>query len=847
MILAVLVAIFVPGLLLTAAGLFLDFSLTWTVFNFTQNTEPLLDAVKIVWTAARDMANILIIGMFVYMAIAKILSLQKDFNKIIVSLLSVAMLINFSFFFAQVPIDISNWASVQIYNATMHDSTSTEKFSVSQVLIENMEGTYTLGTMITNLGDKIRELMNEVGESAKSNVINSIPIPGVQSGDGKNIDIWKLITDSGAALTSLFMGGVASMMLTLVAAILFFRIGFILVGRWIILILLMATSSLAFAAMLIPSLNKYWVIWRNGIVYNAIVAPLLLFMLSAIVILMGSMKTVLNTDTGASSLFVFLTGLGFLWAAIRISTMLSTNAMNSAGGAGKWVNGLLGGIQGRAIGGVIGGVGFAGRNTVGKGFAGMGDRLEKFANSRFSNSRGAGKLMGDSIKNIGTKMSKVGKKSSFDVRTTGAFKNLMKGSSIETGKGIKDGFAAIDEKKSKEREAWGKKHDEAITKASREKMEYETERDRERAEHIKEQEREKKESEKEITKIQESIRKDTAALSKNETDKSNLTAKGEQLATELSNATKEQDKLAQEIDDTSGKTGEMQEQERKIEKIKNNIASISSTNDPLDAARLGSYQDRLKEATSHLSTMKDAHGKLLEEKNEALTAVNKRLPELQREFKEFESTKEGDLSRLEVEGNKINAKLNSAKSELIQKEGVRTQQQAILKRLHEEHDKYMGIVENEALTLAQGLTAVRALTPDMSKGTTDEQIAELETKRRDIQARIDSATDAADKKMLAKDKELVKKMQEEMTKLREYKRALKESFAKQVKEMRQTAAQNKDYLRKKKLEDAYIKFGDDTLSGTKPSTSVSNTLNSSGSTHAADAASSTGGAASPKK
>ncbi len=752
--LAITAVIVIPGLLLGFAGKFFDLSLTWTVLNFTQNTLPLLDSIKIVWTAARDIANILIIGMFVYIAIAKILSLQKDFKGIIVNILSVAILINFSFFFAQVPIDISNWASVQIYNSTMYQSVSEEGSSMSTTLIENMGGTYTLGMMIDSLGESLSGMVKGMAESA----VDELKFWNWGSEESATPAISPDVDPSSGLMQGIAMG-ISSIVLTLATAILFFRIAFILIGRWIILILLMATSSLAFAAMLIPAFNKYWIMWRNGLVYNSVLAPLLLFMLSVVVILMSGLQNVLSANPGAmNAIFIFLIGLGLLWAAIRISTMLSTNAMNSAGGAGKWVNGVLGGIQGKAIGGVMAGVGFAGRNTLGKGFAGMGDRLEKLANTRYGNSKGVGRLIGDSIGNIGMNMNKTSKKG-FDVRTTGVFKNIMKGTGVEAGKGIREGFAVINAKKAKDRESWGKKHDEAITKTSKEKLAYETERDRAlslEAQDIRESE---KISNEEIAALQRSTKAEESNLKDNERQHQDLKEKGGKIADEMKENTEKQEELRSKIKDTSGKTGDMKKEEQEIAELQK---------------RLSNLRRMESENTSELS---------------AVSTINTGLT------------------------NSISQKKALVESLLAEQDSSGQVGQARLNKIDSEREAYTELVENEALTLAQGLSAVRALAPDTSKGTVDAQIATLETERRNLKARIDSATDATNKKDLQEDKSTIERMEKNITKMREYKRTLQDSKNKKVSEMRQTAAQSKDSLRKKQLEDAYIEFANDTTSG----------------------------------
>src|SRR3989344_1971690 len=76
----------------------------------------ILDGIQLVWSAFRDISNIIIIGMFVFVAISMILgNATYGTKKFVARILVVAVLINFSLLFTQLVIDTSNLAANQFY------------------------------------------------------------------------------------------------------------------------------------------------------------------------------------------------------------------------------------------------------------------------------------------------------------------------------------------------------------------------------------------------------------------------------------------------------------------------------------------------------------------------------------------------------------------------------------------------------------------------------------------------------------------------------------------------------------------------------------------------------------
>ncbi len=522
----------IPGaMLFISAGLF-DTTISWTIANVgtllgNGSTESLLWAIKIIWQTVRDIANILIIGMFVFIAISTILGQKKySFKQLIVRLLTVAILINFSFFFTQVAIDISNWFSVQIYNSIMPDPSTltTSSFSLSENLMQKFGMGTIMGAWMTVLASMAKlDTAKEVVGIAGYFGARAVGIAGAIA-----------IIATSPITTILYI--VITTILFLLLAILFLRFSFILIARFIILLILMATSGAAFVAMVIPSLKPWWEMWRKALVANIILAPALLLTVWAVDIIstavqnindfgntalnggyatqFGDLRALMDGLTGLynmaggnvqtpfgqfgavfTSLLYLAIMIGLLWAAIRIATMLSDHAAKSAGDIGKYISNALGRVEGLGYKGAFGSIGWAGRNTFGKGFASMGDAFDMRAAK--SASRMGRALYGSLGKGFGA----LGKKG-YDPRALkGLSKEMAKMGMTHTGKAVKDGFAKIAEQKAKREEELKEKYKKKIEEETRKNLATEADIQRKNAEeqeNLRKQEEELRQQQKEI-------------------------------------------------------------------------------------------------------------------------------------------------------------------------------------------------------------------------------------------------------------------------------------------------------------------------------------------------------------
>ena len=115
-----------------AAGIF-EATLKYTIIELGKYLGLIKSGIDVGWTALRDIANIIIIGLFVFIAVNIILGV-KDFGdkKKVARVLIVAVLINFSLLFTKVIVDASNFTAYQFYNQMVRGIDQNSKNNLNQ-------------------------------------------------------------------------------------------------------------------------------------------------------------------------------------------------------------------------------------------------------------------------------------------------------------------------------------------------------------------------------------------------------------------------------------------------------------------------------------------------------------------------------------------------------------------------------------------------------------------------------------------------------------------------------------------------------------------------------------------
>lgn len=324
------------GWILGLAGLFFNWVVIKTVFQFGTyfgTSEGMLTA----WGVLRDISNIGLLFGFIFMGVLLILNVDggghghgggMSAKKAIPRLIIFAVLLNFSLFASQAVIDVSNAFSAQF--ATLAGASCDDAASVNDCANVGISG----------------QVLQMAG-------IGSIWDEGVINGLG---------TDSIVLLgLSLFV---------IITALVLLAAGIMLVIRVVILSLLMVTSPIGFAGMVIPGLQGIANRWWHMLISQSFFAPVMLLLIFISLKLAESLnpngdpivKAFTGEATGVAGnmqvLVVFAVVIGFmiasLAAAAKMGAMGASLATNTA-------SSLAFGTLARGTNFAAGGVGRLGR------------------------------------------------------------------------------------------------------------------------------------------------------------------------------------------------------------------------------------------------------------------------------------------------------------------------------------------------------------------------------------------------------------------------------------------------------------------------------------------------------
>ncbi len=303
--------------ILVFAGFLFNYLLDYTVIKFRDMYLLIQVGVETGWTAFRDIANIIIIGIFTFIALSIILGLKEyGQKKMIANVLTIAVLINFSLLFTKMIIDASNFTALQFYNAALSQvaegggtQNSTVNVAVAgnpavqeNVSSEGISGQFMKAIGITGFGDSYNQI-RATQEANKDGLI------------GIGFGILSFIYFLGAAIV-LFYGC------------------FLLVSRAVLIIFLMITASLAFASHLIPAwgTSSYgWKTWWDSLLRVAAFAPLLMLLLWITLMISKQLAVATGTKTiggmatapkdNVAAVFGYLMILGLLFLSFRLSSV----------------------------------------------------------------------------------------------------------------------------------------------------------------------------------------------------------------------------------------------------------------------------------------------------------------------------------------------------------------------------------------------------------------------------------------------------------------------------------------------------------------------------------------------
>ncbi len=225
------------------------------------------------WGLSRDIVNLFLIFILLYIAIATILQLSGyGAKQLLITLIVIAFLVNFSLVITKLIIDASNILAMEFSN------TLTASGSLSATF---------------------------------SNAFDAAKIVDVKDAIQKNEPSLYV-----AVIISLLFGSA----ILLITAFIFLVFSILFLIRMVVLLILMIFAPLAFAAMVLPSTKKHASDWWHQLFSQSFFAPAALFMLylGAVIINSNIIKTILGVsgDKGVLDMLVDASGENPNWENI---------------------------------------------------------------------------------------------------------------------------------------------------------------------------------------------------------------------------------------------------------------------------------------------------------------------------------------------------------------------------------------------------------------------------------------------------------------------------------------------------------------------------------------------------
>ncbi len=396
------------SLILALTGLLLNFVIDKTIIQMADNIKG-MTGINVAWKVLRDLMNIAFIFLLVYEGILIIIG-QKTIATIktfITGIVLASLLINFSLFFTKVIIDASNIVTIGLYKSVIDDTSSTPAGTASgdSGIYVGLSSAY----------------MKSLGLTAFWNP--------------KGIDIGSNGGSYGQLTTNLMAS-----VLILVTSFIFLAISVMFVVRYLVLILLLVLSPIAYMGMAgIPGIKKHAEKWWSTLWGQILFAPVYMLMTWVVLTLIssGNFAGTAGSLTPGTSwpdisgsinvLFNFAIIIGLSIASLITAKSFATQGASEIG---KFTAGATA-FAGNAV---MGGAARLQRNTIGRAGAAM-------ANDEKLKERATKGGIGGAAARMQLAAANRAATGSFDVRATKGF------GTIAGAANMKDDFGKVDAKK----------------------------------------------------------------------------------------------------------------------------------------------------------------------------------------------------------------------------------------------------------------------------------------------------------------------------------------------------------------------------------------------------------------
>jgi hypothetical protein len=394
------------SLLTGLAGILLNYIVNYSVVDMAKNYGN-IGAIDTAWSTIRDVANMFFIFILLYSSIKMIIGQKEDTRKLIVDMIIAAVLINFSLFFTKLVIDASNLVALTFYKALVSSGTA------GSVLNSN-------DFVNTGLSNSLMQSLN------------------IQS-------IWQAAGSTVLGGTKLISIGVMGSIVTLIVAFILFAIAIMFITRYVVLILVLIFSPIAFASGVLPGLSDITKQWKDALIGQSMFAPVYMLLTWVTVSVFQSLPAGGNmadalTGTMVSGQTTYpSSSVSILINFIVVIVFLILTLVLSKKIAGKSGEVITKGVSSA----VFGTIGFAGRRTLGLAGSVVANNanLQKAADEKPGFAGAAARL--------GLYASRKARSGTFDVRNasvpTSVINDAVRGTIGRTNVGRKIGLDRFDE------------------------------------------------------------------------------------------------------------------------------------------------------------------------------------------------------------------------------------------------------------------------------------------------------------------------------------------------------------------------------------------------------------------
>ncbi len=339
------------------AGKFFDWTFAYSITDTSYRTAFVNEG----WAIVRDICNIFFIFVLLYAAFKSIFG-SHEAKSIVINVIIIGLLINFSLFAARIMIDASNILARLFYTS-----------QAVEILASDSSGNYSRGGVDTLQDSGLGEL------SLSSALVNKINPQKIILG-ARNINIKDdALGANGNAqnnknqpigIGAFFLITLLAVIVNVVGLFVFLSVGLIFVARVIGLWIAMVLAPFAFFSYTVPKLSKTkmlgWSNWWSDTLGLCFVAPIFMFFLYLILLFLenGFSSLIDPNVTGAN--FVLVTIIPFVFIMILLMTAKKL-AKEYSGTIGQTITGAVTAVGAAALGGAALGTAWAGRG-VGKGF-----------------------------------------------------------------------------------------------------------------------------------------------------------------------------------------------------------------------------------------------------------------------------------------------------------------------------------------------------------------------------------------------------------------------------------------------------------------------------------------------